>query len=156
MLVATTYPALRDPDVYERPDEFDPERYYTGDAEEKGAKNYLVFGSGRHNCIGQHYAQLNLALFIGKASLMLDWKHHATPKSEEIKVFATIFPMVSRDSREVCLDGYIDTDFEIGRLPVDVQGEEMVNEVGGRASPCLLGLETSPNAADLPHGTGQC
>ena len=37
----------------------------------------------------------NLALFIGKASLMLDWKHHATPKSEEIKVFATIFPMVS-------------------------------------------------------------
>lgn len=23
-----------------------------------------------------------------------DWHHHVTPKSEEIKVFATIFPMV--------------------------------------------------------------
>lgn len=24
-----------------------------------------------------------------------DWHHHITPTSEEIKVFATIFPMVS-------------------------------------------------------------
>ncbi|KAM5370561.1 hypothetical protein ACJZ2D_008494 [Fusarium nematophilum] len=95
MLIPTTYMALHDPDVYENPDYFDPERYYTGDAEEKGAKNYLVFGTGPHYCIGQVYAQLNLALMIGKASVMLDWKHHATPKSEEIKVFATIFPMAS-------------------------------------------------------------
>ncbi|KAI8960060.1 cytochrome P450 61 [Daldinia sp. FL1419] len=92
MIIPTTYVALRDPEVYENPDEFDPERYYTGDAEEKGAKNYLVFGTGPHYCLGQHYAQLNLALMIGKASVELDWKHHATPLSDEIKVFATIFP----------------------------------------------------------------
>ncbi|KAK0718208.1 cytochrome P450 [Lasiosphaeria miniovina] len=92
MVIATTYLALRDPDVYENPDSFDPERYYTGDAEVKGAKNYLVFGTGPHYCLGQHYAQLNLALFIGMASLLVDWTHHATPLSEEIKVFATIFP----------------------------------------------------------------
>ncbi|KAG6362153.1 hypothetical protein INS49_010382 [Diaporthe citri] len=92
MVVPTTYLALRDPDVYENPDEFDPERYYTGDAEVKGAKNFLVFGTGPHVCIGQHYAQLNLALLLGKASLLLDWTHHPTPLSEEIKVFATIFP----------------------------------------------------------------
>lgn len=95
MVVPATYPALRDPEIYENPDEFNPERYYTGDAEEKGAKNWLVFGTGPHYCIGQTYAMLNLALFIGKASLLLDWKHHPTPTSEEIKVFATIFPMVS-------------------------------------------------------------
>ncbi|KAK3390480.1 cytochrome P450 61 [Podospora didyma] len=92
MVIATTYLALRDPEVYENPDAFDPERYYSGDAEVKGAKNYLVFGTGPHYCIGQHYAQLNLALFIGMASLQLDWVHHPTPLSEEIKVFATIFP----------------------------------------------------------------
>lgn len=92
MVVPTTYMALRDPDVYENPDEFDPERYYTGDAEVKGAKNFLVFGTGPHYCLGQHYAQLNLALFIGMASMLLDWKHHPTPLSEEIKVFACIFP----------------------------------------------------------------
>jgi C-22 sterol desaturase len=94
MIIPTTYMALRDPDVYENPDEFDPERYYTGDAEEKGSKNYLVFGTGPHYCLGQHYAQLNLVLCLGKASLLMDWKHHATPLSEQIKVFACIFPKV--------------------------------------------------------------
>ncbi|AEO67012.1 be8fa2c6-017d-47c2-94f4-c4b079795f75 [Thermothielavioides terrestris] len=93
MIVPTTYMALHDPEVYENPDEFNPERYYSGDAEVKGMKNYLVFGTGPHYCLGQQYAQLNLVLMIGKASLLLDWKHHPTPKSEEIKVFATIFPM---------------------------------------------------------------
>ncbi|KAF6843096.1 cytochrome p450 61 [Colletotrichum musicola] len=92
MIIPTVYPALRDPEVYDRPDEFDPERYYTGDAEVKGAKNFLVFGVGPHYCLGQTYAQLNLALMIGKASVLMNWKHHATPLSEEIKVFATIFP----------------------------------------------------------------
>ncbi|KAF4125281.1 sterol 22-desaturase [Geosmithia morbida] len=92
MLIPSTYLALHDPDVYENPDYFDPERYYSGDAEEKGAKNYLVFGTGPHYCLGQHYAQFNLALMIGKASVELDWKHYPTPLSEEIQVFATIFP----------------------------------------------------------------
>lgn len=99
MVIATTYMALRDPEVYERPDEFDPERYYTGDAEVKGAKNYLVFGTGPHYCLGQHYAQMNLCLMLGKASLMMDWKHYPTAKSEEIEVFATIFPKVRAETR---------------------------------------------------------
>ncbi|KIH88936.1 C-22 sterol desaturase [Sporothrix brasiliensis 5110] len=92
MVIPTTYLALRDPEVYANPDVFDPERYYSGDAETKGAKNFLVFGVGPHYCLGQQYAQINLALLIGMASLQLKWEHHATPLSEEIKVFATIFP----------------------------------------------------------------
>jgi C-22 sterol desaturase len=95
MIIPTTYMALRDPEVYPNPDTFDPDRYYSGNAEVAGAKNYLVFGTGPHYCLGQLYAQLNLALFVGKASVLLDWTHYPTPKSEEIKVFATIFPMVS-------------------------------------------------------------
>lgn len=95
MLIPTTFPSLHDPEVYDNPSYFDPDRYFSGDAEEKGSKNYLVFGTGPHYCIGQQYAQLNLALFLGKASVQLNWKHHATPLSEEIKVFATIFPKVS-------------------------------------------------------------
>ncbi|KAJ5052083.1 uncharacterized protein L3040_001843 [Drepanopeziza brunnea f. sp. 'multigermtubi'] len=93
MIIPTTYPSLRDPEIYENPDVYDPDRYVTGDAEIKGAKNFLVFGTGPHYCLGQIYAQLNLALMIGKASMELDWIHHPTPLSEEIKVFATIFPM---------------------------------------------------------------
>ncbi|KAI9780181.1 MAG: RNA polymerase C-22 sterol desaturase [Candelina submexicana] len=91
MIVPSCYPALHDPEVYPDPDTFNPDRWITGDAE-KASKNWLVFGTGPHYCIGQHYAQLNLMLMIGKASLFLDWAHHVTPISEQIKVFATLFP----------------------------------------------------------------
>jgi len=97
MVIPTTYPSLRDPEIYTNPDYYDPDRYVTGDAETKGAKNFLVFGTGPHYCLGQVYAQNNLALMIGKAAMYLDWVHHPTPLSQEFMVFATIFPMVSRD-----------------------------------------------------------
>jgi len=91
MIIPTTYPSLHDPEAYPNPDFFDPERWITGDAE-KQTKNWLVFGTGPHYCLGQTYAVHNLMALIGKASLMLDWKHDITPLSEQIKVFATIFP----------------------------------------------------------------
>jgi hypothetical protein len=37
---------------------------------------------------------MNFMGMVGKASLMMDWEHHTTSKSEDIKVFATIFPEV--------------------------------------------------------------
>ncbi len=94
MVIPSCWPALHDPEAYPNPDTYDPERWYTGDAETK-TKNWLVFGTGPHYCLGQTYAQMNLIGMIGKASMMLDWKHIATPKSEDIEVFATIFPQVS-------------------------------------------------------------
>jgi C-22 sterol desaturase len=94
MVVPTTYMALHDAEAYPNPDSFEPERWITGDADQQ-SKNWLVFGTGPHYCLGQTYAQANLMLMIGKASMMLDWNHKVTDKSEVIKVFATIFPMVS-------------------------------------------------------------
>ena len=93
MVIPSVWPALHDPEVYPEPESFDPERWITGDAD-KATKNWLVFGTGAHYCLGQTYAQLNLMAMIGKASMHLDWEHHATPVSEDIKVFATIFPQV--------------------------------------------------------------
>ena len=37
---------------------------------------------------------MNFTGMIGKAALMMDWEHHTTSMSEEIKIFATIFPKV--------------------------------------------------------------
>ncbi|KAH8649755.1 sterol desaturase [Tricladium varicosporioides] len=92
MIVPSCYPALHDPEVYPQPDVFDPERWISGNAAEQ-SKNWLVFAAGPHNCIAQQYVQLTLTAMIGKASLELDWVHHPTSRSEEIKVFATLFPM---------------------------------------------------------------
>lgn len=95
MIVPSVYPALHDPEVYPEPDSFNPDRWISGDAE-KASKNWLVFGTGPHYCLGQTYALMNLMAMIGKASMFLDWQHQVTPLSEDIKVFATIFPQVSR------------------------------------------------------------
>ena len=93
MLAPSCWPALHDPEVYPQPDEFDPDRWITGTAEAQ-QKNWLVFGTGPHYCLGQTYATNMLIAMIGKASMHVDWTHKVTNLSEEVKVFATIFPMV--------------------------------------------------------------
>ncbi len=99
MVVPTLYPALHDPVAYPEPETFNPDRWITGDAE-KAVKNWLVFGTGPHYCLGQTYAMLNLMALIGKAALHLDWQHPATPDSERIKIFCTIFPQVGHYSNQ--------------------------------------------------------
>ncbi|WPG97610.1 sterol C-22 desaturase [Acrodontium crateriforme] len=92
MIIPSTWLSLHDPEAYANPDEFDPERWISGNAEEQG-KNWLVFGTGPHYCLGQNYAILNLMLLLHMLSSEIEWHHHITPTSEEIRVFATIFPM---------------------------------------------------------------
>lgn len=92
MIIPTLHPALHDPEVYDSPDEFIPERWTPGSKASKAHANWLVFGSGPHICIGKTYVMLHLTALIGKACLFYDWTHKVTPKSEVIRVFATIFP----------------------------------------------------------------
>jgi len=92
MIIPSTWLSLHDPEAYANPDEFAPDRWITGNAEEQG-KNWLVFGTGPHYCLGQTYATLNLMLLLHKLAAGYEWKHQVTATSEEIKVFATIFPM---------------------------------------------------------------
>jgi len=92
MIIPSTWLSLHDPEAYPDPDTYDPERWISGTAEEQG-KNWLVFGTGPHYCLGQTYAVMNLICLLHMLASELTWEHTVTPKSEEIKVFATIFPM---------------------------------------------------------------
>ncbi|AJS66690.1 Erg5p [Saccharomyces cerevisiae YJM451] len=92
MLIPTLYPALHDPEVYENPDEFIPERWVEGSKASEARKNWLVFGCGPHVCLGQTYVMITFAALLGKFALYTDFHHTVTPLSEKIKVFATIFP----------------------------------------------------------------
>lgn len=91
MIIPTLYPTLHDPEVYPDPDSFIPERWEnpTPDMEKR---SWLVFGSGPHVCLGQQYVMMLFTGLLGKYAMFSDFKHHITPLSEEIKVFATIFP----------------------------------------------------------------
>ena len=93
MVIPSVWPATHDEEAYPNADSFEPERWISGTAEQH-PKNWLVFGTGPHYCLGQNYATLNLMAMIGKASMEMDWEHTPTPQSEDIKVFATIFPQV--------------------------------------------------------------
>lgn len=93
MVIPSCWPALHDPVAYPNPSVFDPDRWITGDAESH-TKNWLVFGTGAHDCLARKYVPLTMVHMIGKAALEMDWEHHATERSEEIRVFATLFPMV--------------------------------------------------------------
>lgn len=94
MVIPSFWNSLHDPTAYPSPDEFRPERWLEG-AESPAAKhpkNYLVFGSGPHNCIGKEYAMQHLIAVMGNASVLLNWEHKRTELSEKVMVIATIYP----------------------------------------------------------------
>lgn len=86
MIIPSFYNALHDPEVYGEPDVLDPERWLDpkGSAN-SNPKNYLVFGSGPHRCIGLEYAMMNMTLVLATAATTMNWVHDITPLSEEIE-----------------------------------------------------------------------
>ncbi|KAI5475960.1 C-22 sterol desaturase [Pseudohyphozyma bogoriensis] len=95
MLIPSFWNSLHDPEVYPEPEEFIPERWMPGGANEspeKDAKNWLVFGAGAHRCIAQSYVMMHMSAVISAASMMMDWTHEKTPESDEIQIIATLFP----------------------------------------------------------------
>jgi len=92
MLIPTFWPSLHDPNVYPEPDKFDPDRWGPSGTAEKHPKNFMVFGSGTHYCLGREYALMHLIYSVGTASLIMNCKHIVTPNSEKISIFATTYP----------------------------------------------------------------
>ncbi|UJB72726.1 cytochrome P450 (plasmid) [Acaryochloris sp. 'Moss Beach'] len=63
-----------DIEVYDKPDEFDPDRF-TPESHKKLAKNmsYIPFGGGMRECIGKEYARLEMKLFAAKLLQGYEW-----------------------------------------------------------------------------------
>jgi sterol 14-demethylase len=65
----------RMPEVFRDPDAFDPDRFAEGRAEDKKDFAYIAFGGGRHKCLGNAFAILQvkaiLALLLGQFELGL-------------------------------------------------------------------------------------
>ncbi|XP_021839046.1 cytochrome P450 710A11-like [Spinacia oleracea] len=89
------------PSVYEssfqgfsEPDRFDPDRFYLEERREDQVykRNYLVFGSGAHQCVGQRYALNLLVLFIAMFTSLIDFKRHRTEGCDDLNFCPTICP----------------------------------------------------------------
>ena len=50
--------------LWERPDEFNPDRFADTALPERHKYSFFPFGGGSHNCIGRHFAELEMLLII--------------------------------------------------------------------------------------------
>ncbi|KAJ9172353.1 hypothetical protein P3X46_015601 [Hevea brasiliensis] len=88
------------PSVYEssfqgftEADRFDPDRFSKERQEDQLFKrNFLAFGAGAHQCVGQRYALNHLVLFIAMFCTLLDFKRRRIDGCDEIMYNPTISP----------------------------------------------------------------
>lgn len=84
MVSVGVYAIHRDPRLWDRPTEFDPDRFEPESARKLDRWQYLPFGAGPRTCIGDHFAMLELALAL--ATIL---------RRNEIRSLSADFPMVT-------------------------------------------------------------
>ncbi|AES64199.2 putative cytochrome P450 [Medicago truncatula] len=78
---------------FTEPDRFDPDRFSEERQEDQIFKrNFLAFGAGPHQCVGQRYALNHLVLFIAMFTSLIDFKRDRTDGCDEIVYVPTICP----------------------------------------------------------------
>ncbi|KAK2420653.1 cytochrome P450 710A1 [Trifolium repens] len=78
---------------FTKPDRFDPERFSEGRKEDQIFKrNFLAFGVGPHQCVGQRYALNQLVLFISMFTSLIDFRRDRTNGCDETVYVPTICP----------------------------------------------------------------
>jgi len=74
LYVFPVYYLHRDPEHWDNPDEFRPERFLHGNADKRYAYSYTPFSAGSRNCIGQKFALLEEKVLISKMLRNFSWK----------------------------------------------------------------------------------
>ncbi|KAJ7538502.1 hypothetical protein O6H91_11G051300 [Diphasiastrum complanatum] len=78
---------------FSNPHTFDPERFSPDRVEDQVYKrNWLLFGAGPHQCLGQRYAINHLILFTALFCRLASWTRIRTPGCDEIMYTPTIVP----------------------------------------------------------------
>lgn len=74
LVVVLPWVTHRDPDVWDDPDRFDPERFAPGgEAEDKHPYAWIPFGGGVHKCIGLHMAGVQIRAVLHQVLRRFEW-----------------------------------------------------------------------------------
>ena len=63
-MIVGIYAIQRDPTLWKRPLEFDPDRFDAENSNGRDRWQYLPFGAGPRSCIGDHFAMLEATLAL--------------------------------------------------------------------------------------------
>ena len=86
MVIPSFFNSMHDPEVFPSPDTLNPDRWLDPNSSANlNPKNYIVFGSGPHRCIGVEYAMMNIALVLANASVLMEMEHELTPSSNKVQ-----------------------------------------------------------------------
>ncbi|CAN4111718.1 unnamed protein product [Withania somnifera] len=78
---------------FSEPENFNPDRFMKESEEDRFyKKNFLVFGTGPHACLGQRYAIDHLMLFIAIFTASVDFKRHKTDGCDDTCYIPTSAP----------------------------------------------------------------
>ncbi|KAH7352174.1 hypothetical protein KP509_19G033500 [Ceratopteris richardii] len=83
----SSFQGFTDPHSFD-PDRFSPERQ----EDQRYKRNWLVFGAGPHQCLGQRYAVNHLTLFTSLFTSMVEFTRVPTPGQDELVYTPTIAP----------------------------------------------------------------
>lgn len=109
--IVATSPAFanRLPHIYKDPDTYDPDRFAPGREEDKaaGAFSYISFGGGRHGCLGEPFAYLQIKAI---------WSHLL--RNFEFELISP-FPEIDWNAMVVGVKGKVMVRYKRRQLPVD-------------------------------------
>lgn len=109
--IVATSPAFanRLPDIYKDPDTYDPDRFAPGREEDKvaGAFSYISFGGGRHGCLGEPFAYLQIKAI---------WTHLLRNFEFEL---VSPFPEIDWNAMVVGVKGQVMVRYKRRKLSVD-------------------------------------
>lgn len=78
LILISPYVMHRHPAYWDRPNEFIPERFDVAAPRSFPRYTYFPFGAGRHVCIGQHFAILEMIVIV--ITVMQEYRIHVLPK----------------------------------------------------------------------------
>jgi cytochrome P450 len=103
MVTVGVYALQRDPELWDRATEFDPDRFRPDLAKGIDRWQYLPFGAGPRTCIGDHFAMLELALAVATIVRTVELRsaQEEFPMATPFTLVAAA-PITARITRRAC------------------------------------------------------